>query len=138
MKAKLIVIVATILFASQVFAQVSFVAKVSKEKLGVNERLRVDFEMNKDGDNFQPPNFSGFRIVAGPNQSVSNLWINGKRTYSKTFSYFLSPTARGKFTIGQASIEIDGEIYKTVPIDIEVVAAVDQPIDGDNNQIVSE
>lgn len=138
MKAKFILLVSIFLFASPVIAQVKFVAKVSKEKLGVNERLRVDFEMNKDGDNFQPPNFAGFRVVAGPNQSVSNMWINGKRTYSKTFSYFLSPTARGSFTIGQASIEIDGEIYKTVPIDVEVVAAVDQPRDGDNNEIVSE
>jgi hypothetical protein len=138
MKAKLVLIAALFLFASPVFAQVTFVAKVSKEKLGINERLRVDFEMNKDGDNFQPPNFAGFRVVAGPNQSVSNMWINGQRTYSKTFTYFLSPTARGTFTIGQASIEIDGNIYKTVPIDVEVVAAVDQPSDGDNNVIASE
>ncbi len=138
MKAKLVLIAALFLFASPVFAQVTFVAKVSKDKLGVNERLRVDFEMNKDGDNFQPPNFAGFRVVAGPNQSVSNMWINGQRTYSKTFTYFLSPTARGTFTIGQASIEIDGEIYKTVPIDVEVVAAVDQPSDGDSNVIASE
>lgn len=129
---------ALFLLAGSVFAQVKFEAKVSKEKLGVNERLRVDFEMNQDGDNFQPPNFNGFRIVAGPNQSVSNMWINGKRTYSKTYSYFLSPTARGTFTIGQASIEIDGEIYKTIPIDVEITAAVDKPTDGENNDIAEE
>ena len=29
-------------------AQVSFVAKASKKTLGINERLRIDFEMNKD------------------------------------------------------------------------------------------
>ncbi len=129
---------ALFLLAGNVFAQVKFEAKVSKEKLGVNERLRVDFEMNQDGDNFQPPNFNGFRIVAGPNQSVSNMWVNGKRTYSKTYSYFLSPTARGTFTIGQASIEIDGEIYKTSPIDVEITAAVDKPTDGENNDIAEE
>lgn len=101
----------------------------------MNERLRVDFEMNQDGDNFQPPSFQGFRIVAGPNQSISNSWINGKRSYSKTFTYFLSPTATGKFTIGQASISIDGDTYKTIPIEVEVTAAVDRPTDGDNNEI---
>jgi hypothetical protein len=126
------------MLAIPLFAQVTFVAKVSKEKLGVNERLRVDFEMNKDGDNFQPPEFKGFRIVAGPNQSISNMWINGKRTYSKTFSYFLSPTARGNFTIGQATIEIDGEIYKTVPIEVEVGVAVDEPKAGDDIHIASQ
>ena len=67
---------------TSVSAQVKFEAKVSKKKLGVNERLRIDFEMNKDGDNFVPPNFKDFTVVGGPNTSVSNSWVNGKRTYS--------------------------------------------------------
>ncbi len=119
------------------FAQVQFDANVSKNKLGVNERLRVDFEMNQDGDNFNPPSFKGFTVVGGPNQAVSNSWINGKRSYSKTYSYFLAPTARGKFTIGQAEITIDGKIYKTSPVPVEVTAAVDKPKDGDNSDFVA-
>ena len=71
------------------FAQVKFEASVSKNKLGINERLRVDFEMNQDGDNFNPPSFDGFRVVGGPNQSVSNSWINGKRSFSKTYTCLL-------------------------------------------------
>ncbi len=108
-------------------AQVKFEAKVSKKRLGVNERLRVDFEMNKDGDNFSPPDFKGFRVVGGPNQAISNSYINGKRSYSKTYSYFLAPTARGSFSISQATIEIEGQTYKTSPIAIQVTAAVDIP-----------
>ncbi|MFC7356063.1 BatD family protein [Jejudonia soesokkakensis] len=111
-------------------AQVQFNAKVSKTTLGLNERLRVDFEMNRDGDNFSSPSFEGFRVVGGPNQAISNSYFNGKRTYSKTYSYFLSPTAKGKFTIGQASIEIDGETYKTVPIAVTVTEAKEVPIDA--------
>jgi hypothetical protein len=82
-------------------AQITFETKVSKKKLGLNERLRVDFEMNQDGDNFNPPNFEGFRVVGGPNQAISNSYINGKRSYSKTFSYFLSPKSKGTFIIKQ-------------------------------------
>ncbi|MFC0603659.1 BatD family protein [Winogradskyella pulchriflava] len=108
-------------------AQVKFEAKVSKKKLGVNERLRIDFEMNQDGDNFVPPSFNDFTVVGGPNTSVSNSWVNGKRSYSKTYSYFLAPKKRGTFTIKQATIEIDGEIYKTFPVTINVTAAVDKP-----------
>jgi hypothetical protein len=120
-------------------AQVKFEAKVSKKKLGVNERLRVDFEMNKDGDNFVPPNFEGFTVVGGPNTSVSNSWVNGKRSYSKTYSYFLAPKNRGTFTIKQAVIEIDGESYKTFPITINVTAAVDKPnAPPDASDIASE
>ena len=99
---------------------VSFLAEVSKKTLGVNENLRVDFKMNKDGDNFEAPNFDGFRVVGGPNQSVSNTYINGKRTFSKIYSYFITPLKTGAFTIGQAKIEIDNKIYKTIPVKIKV------------------
>lgn len=87
---KHISIIFFILITSMASAQVKFEAKVSKKSLGVNERLRIDFEMNKDGDNFTPPDFSSFN-VSGPNQSVSNSWINGVRTYKKTYTYFLTP-----------------------------------------------
>ena len=109
------------------FAQVKFEAKVSKKTLGVNERLRIDFEMNKDGDNFVPPSFKDFTVVGGPNTSVSNYWVNGKRSYSKTYSYFLAPKKQGSFTIKQAQIEIEGEIYKTFPVVIKVTRAVEKP-----------
>ncbi|MBK5213206.1 MAG: protein BatD [Flavobacteriaceae bacterium] len=118
-------------------AQVQFDAKVSKKTLGINERLRVDFEMNQDGDNFRPPSFDNFKVVGGPNQSISNSWINGKRSFSKTYSYFLAPQSRGKLTIGQATIEINDETYKTLPIQVEVTAAVDVPKDGNNADFVA-
>ncbi|MEC7770662.1 MAG: BatD family protein [Bacteroidota bacterium] len=106
---------------------VEFVMNLSKEELGINERLRVDFTMNKDGDNFKPPQFEGFNVVMGPSQSISSSWVNGKRSFSKTYSYVLKPTARGSFTIDQATIEIDGQTYKTTPQKVEVTAAVDKP-----------
>nr|WP_299073210.1 BatD family protein [uncultured Allomuricauda sp.] len=109
--------------------EVTFEMKLSKEKLGINERLRVEFAMNKDGDNFSAPSFEGFKVVMGPSQSISSSWINGKRSFSKSYSYILVPTARGKFTINQATIEISGETYKTLPKTVEVTAAVDKPSD---------
>ncbi len=137
MKLRIIILSFFLAISTISVAQVKFEAKASKNKLGVNERLRVDFEMNKDGDNFNPPSFKGFTVVGGPNQAVSNSWINGKRTYSKTYSYFLAPTSRGKFTISQAEITIDGDIYKTTPIQVEVTSAVETPTDGNNSDFVA-
>ena len=120
-------------------AQVSFDAKVSKKRLGINERLRVDFTMNTDGDNFEPPSFENFTVVGGPSQSINNSWINGTRSFSKSYSYYLAPKKRGEFTIGQATIEIEGETYKTLPVKITVTAAIDKPKDpNDPNYIASE
>lgn len=134
---KHISILLIVLSTSLASAQVTFEAKLSKKKLGINERLRVDFEMNKDGDNFNPPDFAGFNIVGGPNQAVSTSWMNGKRTYKKTYSYFLSPKQRGSFTLKQATIEIDGAIFKTTPQTVVVTSAVDRPNDDNNPDAIA-
>jgi hypothetical protein len=121
------------------FAQVDFKAQISKSELGINERLRIEFTMNKEGDNFNPPSFDGFRIAAGPSQSVSNIYVNGKSSFSKTYTYLLIPLKKGKITIGQATIDIDGSIYKTIPVDIQVKDAVELPKNpNDPNYIASE
>ena len=114
---------------SQEETAISFEVALSKNKLGINERLRVDFTMNKDGDNFNPPDFQGFNVIMGPSQAISSSWVNGVRSYSKTYSYTLAPTARGVFTIKQATIVIDGKTYKSLPKKVEVTAAVDKPSD---------
>lgn len=119
------------------FAQVQFEAKVSKNTLGLNERLRIDFTMNADGDNFSPPSFEGFRIVGGPSQQVSQSWINGRSSFNKSYSYFLLPTQKGSLTIRQATVEINGQIYKTNPIRINVTAAVEQPRDPNDEPQIS-
>ena len=135
---KHIILICTVLLSSMAFAQVKFEAKVSKKKLGVNERLRIDFVMNKDGDNFNPPDFAGFNVVGGPNTSVSNSWLNGQHSYTKTYSYFLSPTKKGKIKINEASIEIEGVVYKTKAVAVNITNAVKRPNDPYNVEGVAE
>lgn len=112
------------LFAQQ--APVEFKATPSRTRIGVNERVRVEFSMNQDGDNFNPPSFDGF-TASGPGQMISNSWVNGVRSFSKTYTYVLSPKAKGTFTVGQGTIEIGGKTYKTSPFKIVVGEAVANP-----------
>jgi hypothetical protein len=133
-----------LLFTFQgLMAQVQFEAKVSKNTLGLNERLRVDFMMNVDGDNFNQPNFEGFRVVAGPSQQVSQSWINGRSSFQKIYSYILQPAQKGIVTIKQATIEFNGQVYKTAPIKITVTNAVaeerdpnDRPQQGSGSEMI--
>ena len=120
------------------FSQVNFTTKLSKDRLGLNERVKIEFTVDKDGDNFIPPKFDNFRVVGGPSQSIRNSWINGKKSYSKTYSYFLSPIEKGSFEIGQASIEVDDEIYKTLPVRITVTSAVDIPTDPNDPNYLAD
>lgn len=111
-------------------SQVKFDVSVSKSKLGLNERLRVDFVMNQNGDNFSPPKFENFQIIGGPNQSIKTSYVNGERSFSKTYSYFLKPLKKGTLKISQASIEIDNETYKSLPIEVTITDSVKQPSDA--------
>jgi uncharacterized protein (DUF58 family) len=127
MSYKYLLNIALLIVNLNVFSQINFEAKLSKTTLGVNERLRVEFSVNEDGDNFSPPNFTNFKVVGGPSQSIKNSWVNGNRSYSKSYTYFLSPIKIGTYSIGQATIEVEGKVYKTLPLEIKVISAVKKP-----------
>ena len=118
-------------------AQVQFEAKVSKTTLGLNETLRVDFSMNADGDNFSTPNFEGFRVVGGPSQQISQSWINGRSSFNKAYSYYLLPLQKGVLTIKPATIEINGQVYKTNPVKVTVTNAIPKPRDPNQQPQIS-
>ncbi len=120
------------------WAQVQFEAKVSKNTLGLNERLRIDFVMNIDGDNFNEPSFDGFRVIAGPSQQVSQSWVNGKSSFEKIYSYYLLPLQKGTLVIKQATIEYNGQLYKTSPVKVNVTAAVEQPKDPNDVSVSAD
>ena len=137
MKLKFLHTILIALITTIASAQVSFVAKVNKRRVALNERLQVTFTVNKDGDNFRAPNFNGFK-AQGPSQSVSSSWVNGKSSYKKGFTYYLTPQRKGSYKIGQATIQVAGQTYKTSPINIEVIAAVANPTDGENPNYVAD
>lgn len=134
---KKFIIAIVLMVCNSLLAQVQFEAKVSKTTLGLNERLRIDFVMNMDGDNFSQPSFEGFRIIAGPSQQVSQSWINGKSSFEKVYSYYLLPQQKGNLIIKQATIEYNGQIYKTSPIKIHVTNAVQEARDPNDIARVS-
>ncbi len=106
---------------------IKFEAVLSKAKLGQNERLRVSFEMNKDGDFFEAPSFNNFEVLMGPSQSISSSFINGKRSFSKSYTYLLRPKKQGQLIIDSASITIDNTVYTTDPKTVLVTEPIDNP-----------
>lgn len=129
-----------LMLTNSLFAQVELQTKVSKNKLGLNQRLRVEFTVNKQGaDHFSPPSFKGFEVVGGPSQSVNQSWVNGKVTYSQSYSYIVSPTRKGNLTISGATIEYRGELIKSNPVSVAVVDAIEMPKDpNDPNYIANQ
>ncbi|WP_428741483.1 BatD family protein [Tenacibaculum sp.] len=114
-------------------------ATVSKNKLGVNQRLRIEFSINKQGaDNFKEPNFTNFKVVGGPSQSVSQSWVNGKVSFNQSYTYILQPIRKGEFDIPPASIEIDGKTLTSNPIKVIVLDAVEIPKNPNDPNYIAE
>jgi hypothetical protein len=133
-------ILTLLLFTSQIFfAQIEFKTSVSKNKLGVNQRFRVEFTVNKQGaDNFKVPAFSNFKVVGGPSSSVNQSWINGKVSYSQSYIYILEPKREGELIIEPASIEYNKQIIKSNSVKISVSKAVEIPKDPNNPEYVAQ
>lgn len=112
---------------------------VSKNKLGLNQRLRVEFSINKQGgDNFTPPRFQNFRIVGGPSQSISQSYFNGKSSYKQSYSYIVQPTKKGILIIPAASIDVDGNKIKSAPVKVRVLDPVDIPKDPNDPNYIAQ
>ena len=138
MKIKLIYILFLLFGIHFGFAQVTFKTAVSKTELGLNERLRIEFSIDKQGaDDFTPPYFNNFKVLAGPSQFSSFSAVNGKTSYKLTYTYIIQPIEKGTFTIPSASITYKGEIIKSNTVRIKVIDAIDIPEDPNDPRYVA-
>lgn len=109
------------------WAQVSFKAE-APALTAKDQPFRVEFSVNEQPDDgtFRAPSFEGFDILAGPSVSTGHSvqWINGRQSssYTCTYTYVLMPTTEGTFTIGAATLSVDGKSYTTDPFPIEIIA----------------
>lgn len=115
------------------FAQdAKFTASVNKTTVGTGEQFQVDFSVNGNSSNFNPPGFSGFQVLSGPNVSTSMESINGNTTVSNSYSYILMATKEGEFTIGPATTIVNGKRLSTNAIRMKVVKG--RPVPQNNSQ----
>lgn len=144
MKRNCLHIIIALFCTGLIFSQeAELTVSVSKNKLGENQRLRIQFSVNKQGaDNFSPPNFQNFKVVAGPSQSISqsSSWINGKMqtNFTKSYTYIIQPLKQGEFIIPSASIEYEGKELKSQPVKIIVVDPVELPKDPNDPNYIAQ
>ena len=112
------------------------------EIVGLGDQFRLGFTLNEKGSDLQLPDLSNFDVLMGPStsQSSSIQIINGKTTQSTSFSYIFVLRAKkeGKFTIRPASIKVDGKIYESNSLEIQVAKGQPQQSSGQQNQAAEE
>jgi hypothetical protein len=128
MKIKFLILTLLCFIAASAFAQqAKFTASVNKNPVGTGDVFEITFSIDANGENFSPPDFRGFQVVGGPNQSQSMEIINGNSSVSISYGYDLMAVKEGNFTIGPASIVVNGRKLTTSPIKITVVKGKSVP-----------
>lgn len=106
--------------------EVTFTAE-APQSVSVGSTFRVVFTLNANGERFKGPDFKGFDVVSGPNQSTSQSFqmINGNVNQSVTlqFTYIVTASVAGTFEIRPATITYKGKEYRSNAVQITVSSA---------------
>lgn len=109
-------------FADEVSLRVSAPSTVE-----VGGKFRVQFTVNTQNvSHFSAPDFKGFEVIYGPATSSQSSFqmINGRTSQSSSiiYTYVLMAESVGNFTIGSASVQVDGKTVKSKPTQVRVLS----------------
>ncbi len=108
----------------QIHAQspTSFEATTDSKEVVEGNLFDVSFSLkNAQGSRFNPPNFKGLKVVSGPSETRGMSIINGRSNSHQSWDYQLEAKRTGTYSIGPASVEINGKTLTTQPLTILVV-----------------
>lgn len=91
-------------------------------------KFRVQFTVNTQNvSGFTAPDFKGFEVIYGPATSSQSSFqmINGRTSQSSSiiYTYVLLSDVPGTYTIGSASVQVDGKAVKSKPVTVKVLSA---------------
>lgn len=78
----------------------------------------------------QLPELPDFRVREGGQSSQFQV-MGGRTSLSITYTYALLPLHTGTFTIGAATVEIDGQTYSSQPFQVRILEASAEPSESD-------
>lgn len=118
-----IILLSFVLFVqSSISGQVQFFASSDARQVVTGQYFDVTFTLdNARGSNFRAPSFREFNVAGGPSTSTQMTIINGQRQQKVSYTYTLTATKVGTFTLGPASIDVNGKTLKSQGLKIEVV-----------------
>ncbi|PIQ98829.1 MAG: hypothetical protein COV66_13070 [Nitrospinae bacterium CG11_big_fil_rev_8_21_14_0_20_45_15] len=122
-----LIIFAVLFFCSipRLYAEeITLSAEVDKNRLTLEDSIYLKITAHGAQNTPQPqlPPLPDFRVRTGGTSSSTQI-INGSISTRSTHSFILTPTKAGTFTLGPATMKVDGKLYKTKPIQINVTPA---------------
>ena len=102
---------------------------IDQSEISTDELLILTIQIHVAGGSVpQPtlPRFSEFDAVSSSSTQQLNI-INGVPSTTYISRYQLRPLVTGELTIGEVSVEVDGEIYRSEPLTVTVRQGTGQP-----------
>lgn len=97
-----------------------FNMELSTESVLLGNQIMVKFILKDIEGTFEAPDFDSMPIVSGPNTSASIQIINGDKSSTKTYTYYLQPQDLGLYTIAPAYLITEDGTLETTPMSINV------------------
>ena len=96
----------------------------------VGRPFQLTYSVNQRSRDLRAPEFTDFDYLAGPYTSTSSStsFVNGHRTssFEQTYTYTLMARTAGTFTIGPATVKVDGENVQSNGVRITVLPEDEQ------------
>mgnify|MGYP002623687976 FL=1 len=121
---KLLTILLSLITLSVFADEVVFRANAPKQVV-VGRPFQLTYSVNQRSRDLRAPEFTDFDVLSGPYTSTSSStsFVNGKRTssFEQTYTYMLMAQKEGTFTIGPATVKVDGENIQSNGVRIQVL-----------------
>lgn len=126
-----------LIFAKCGFSQEVTFTATSPEIVEIGQQFRLVYTVNAQAQNFSAQAVDGIVVLAGPSTSQSSnvSIINGKVTqnFELRYTYVVQATKEGEIVIPPAELKVDGKLYKSNQIKIEVIKAGEKRAQTTNN-----
>ncbi len=104
-------------------AGINIEASINPARLSVGESAQLSIVVTGAGSGLQTPQLPKLDNFQFYSQSHSEelSFVNGQRTSRSIFTFILIPNTAGKHVINQIQVPINGRIYKTGVLEVEVL-----------------
>jgi len=120
-----------VLATTRALADVSVVATVDRSRISFGESVALTITVQGSHSGAQPslPRVDGLTFD-GPSTQTSVSIVNGQMSQSASFTYQVTPTRTGEFTIPAIEVNVSGKGYLTTPITLVVAKGATQTDSG--------
>lgn len=102
-------------------SEVTFSVAVSTDSVLMDNYFEITFTLqNEAAEDFTPPSFENFEVLSGPNVSSRTSIINGNKTQSASYSYYLKPLEIGSYFVDPAHIQLKNIAISSSPIEVTI------------------